>query len=73
MFTIHRQRFRDDREILVSNDMPPAISRRLKMSVISGNDTYNATFCFLRLFQYESPISLAEIIFLEKRLISLIS
>ena len=40
MFTIHRQRFRDDREILVSNDMPLAISCGLKMSVISGNDFF---------------------------------
>lgn len=37
MFTIHRQCFRDDREILVSNDTPLAISRGVKMSVISGN------------------------------------
>ena len=35
--TIHRQRFRDDREILVLNDRPLAISRGLKMSMISGN------------------------------------
>ena len=27
---LFKQRFRDDREILVSNDMPLAISRRLK-------------------------------------------
>jgi len=37
VFTLHNQRFRDDGEILVLNDMPLAISRGLKMSVISGN------------------------------------
>ena len=41
--------------------------------LIQGNYTYNATFCFLRLFQNESPLSLAEIIFLEERFISLTS